>query len=1475
METGWRHDDPNTQREFERIHTKIGQSKKASDGVGAGGGEPASQQIIPPSDPGLISGAIYNEVASPRSYIGIRLTSDTTIDITKRTTDPDRLFVFDVSRPLTVEHNEVAVVDEPGVSRSDTVRFIDFKDEFGANGITFTVTNHKDKGIQIKGVANVLPVCVYGANIGSHPSIAVPLSWYVDTQDVSGCKVLEFKKFNVTGDLKVTTGTNSYIFNVDVVANNLGADPSLGWYSHKDNTTSTLWFRSPVAGTNVSLDFDVDTITINATDTNTTYGLSAVSSSGVKIRLTGSDSTTNDVKLSSSDGTVIITWVSATEIDLKATGGGGGGGNTYGVDNVGSSGAGVWRDTTNSGSAYTFHLRKIKAGANVSVTENADDITIACTVSDTNTTYTYNALDGLSANQVRMQLLGSDASSNVITLIGGSNVTVSRSGSSITIASSYTDTNTTYTYYAVTNALGAVLRLHGSDSTDNNILLKGGGATTVSWVDATTVLVSSTDNDHTYAIDNCATATGAGLVYHDSTVVGSLETFHLRKLLAGAGISITTLTHDISIACTVTDTNTTYDTDVVDVGGVYLRLNGSDSSHSNTLFTGSGGIVISRVDAHTINIANTVVDTNNLYAIDNCASGTGTGFVYHDSDVSGSLTTFHLRTIKAGANVSVTTTSHDIVVACTLVDTNDLYYVDNVGTGAGHVWRNTTDAGSSHTHHLKTIKAGSGISVTDNADDITIACYVVDTNTLYSHRIIVSAGVKLRLDSSDSTTDDILFSSADGSITISRISDDNIDFVANFPTQIVYSIDNCASGTGTGFVYHDSSTVGSTVTHHLRTLKAGSNVTISTSGHDITISSSYVDTNDTYTVANVGTGDGLVWRDTTDAGSAHTINLKSIKDGNYIDVVNNTNDITINAWTITGGGYGSCSVAATPYNFFYDAQDDSGTKTRTMRFRNFGVTNDLHLNECVPLGGWVFDVNVVGVNDGSGAGLYNGKTGSTLHFLSLYEGTNISIDPVADGWTISCTAPDTNTTYTLETYNPSGQVFLRLTGSDASHSDIELISHGNIAVWTGTGTVHFQVPYFPVPPTYDVIAIDEYPTLHQGASIYLTCSDVGITTNKVLIYGGGATTVVWEDDYTIRIDSTDTANVYWMNNIGSGNGLVYKNTTGSYPNFTFNLRRITGQNDVDVNTSGDDILVSSSVILRDYTAGQSFYVGKTHTSGVTYLDIKGLRCTDGTITVSSNSVDVLISAVPQLSIIASTVTQSTVTTVEFHDSVTGIKWGHGTGTAHKSVLTAKFVGYNTRCDDVYFVDSGVKVKDKTVGNRTWEYLWFDVVNITDDPGWITKNTASTPPWYCTPNDEDECTYLVNAALSFMSKDVTNNALPAAIKWPELALYDDSTFVATLDVNTDVGAYAELRADYLTQFPGSSAAVPQSGSIAFLHGTTTVKSLNTSGKLHVRFYHATGVSRYIKLTGGYIDIVKLGVKTAIGGAVQPKTDFTLW
>lgn len=97
--------------------------------------------------------------------------------------------------------------------------------------------------------------------------------------------------------------------------------------------------------------------------------------------------------------------------------------------------------------------------------------------------------------------------------------------------------------------------------------------------------------------------------------------------------------------------------------------------------------------------------------------GAGAGKVFRDEAPAGQL---NFKSIAAGAGIGVANNADDVTISNTAPENTS---VANVGAGAGQVYRDMTG----DQVNLKTIKAGANIVVTNNADDVEIAGAAVIT----------------------------------------------------------------------------------------------------------------------------------------------------------------------------------------------------------------------------------------------------------------------------------------------------------------------------------------------------------------------------------------------------------------------------------------------------------------------------------------------------------------------------------------------------------------------------------------------------------------------------------------------------------------------------------------------------------------------------------------------------------------------------
>ena len=291
-------------------------------------------------------------------------------------------------------------------------------------------------------------------------------------------------------------------------------------------------------------------------------------------------------------------------------------------------------------------------------------------------------LDGKTTetNIVDIQLIDSDDVEDYIRVTGSGSTIVSwdETAQKLTIDSSYV--NTTYTLDGTSPSANNVdLQLLGTDSSTDFIKVTGSGSATVSWdEDAQKLTIDSTNT--TYAISAETETNGARL-----TLAGSDNSTDSVKLVAGSNISITR-DNENQITFGSTYTNTTYSLDgstpVGTTNTVNLELVGTDSTTDSIKVTGSGSTTVSwNEDNQNLIIDSTNTDTT--YSISAGDGGTGEKTIVLTAAGSGSGT--DSITLKAGSNVTLDRTNDVITINSSFTDTNtdELVKITNETTNAG------------------------------------------------------------------------------------------------------------------------------------------------------------------------------------------------------------------------------------------------------------------------------------------------------------------------------------------------------------------------------------------------------------------------------------------------------------------------------------------------------------------------------------------------------------------------------------------------------------------------------------------------------------------------------------------------------------------------------------------------------------------------------------------------------------------------
>ncbi len=143
---------------------------------------------------------------------------------------------------------------------------------------------------------------------------------------------------------------------------------------------------------------------------------------------------------------------------------------------------------------YTDNVTFV-GGTNVTIIRtNENTITFSTADIDTNTKYSVSAETSQTGNSADLRLTDTDGYTDNVTFTGGSNVTIVRTDANkITISASANDTNTTYGISAETNATpkSADLRLTGSDASTDNVTFVGGTNVNVVRTDQNTLTINS------------------------------------------------------------------------------------------------------------------------------------------------------------------------------------------------------------------------------------------------------------------------------------------------------------------------------------------------------------------------------------------------------------------------------------------------------------------------------------------------------------------------------------------------------------------------------------------------------------------------------------------------------------------------------------------------------------------------------------------------------------------------------------------------------------------------------------------------------------------------------------------------------------------------------------------------------------------------------------------------------------------------
>ena len=231
-------------------------------------------------------------------------------------------------------------------------------------------------------------------------------------------------------------------------------------------------------------------------------------------------------------------------------------------------------------------------------------LTITNTVVDTNTTYTFNAVDGATSNSKTLQVVDSAGAVQNVSLKQGTNIGITRIANELTISS--TNTDTTYGIESATDSNGfQVLRLSGSNSVTDDVAIKPG--TNISITRATSDEITINNTQTLPNVFGTIAVAGQSSILADSTS-------DTLTIAGGNGITVTTDANSDTLTIR-TSTQNLFETFTADSGTT------TANSGTDTLTISGGTGISTSITGDTLTIAYTGAGSGQSDEFSNIAVG--------------------------------------------------------------------------------------------------------------------------------------------------------------------------------------------------------------------------------------------------------------------------------------------------------------------------------------------------------------------------------------------------------------------------------------------------------------------------------------------------------------------------------------------------------------------------------------------------------------------------------------------------------------------------------------------------------------------------------------------------------------------------------------------------------------------------------------------------------------------------------------